>query len=182
MLVKKKKFHLQVFPLLIKRFSGFQEEMLAQTCPWNQTHQHHKLSKLKLRGSSLEGRTVLGTRAELGTSWSLSGPGTGGACLMLQPRMTADFLLLNTRWIFFTHPQLSRQMKATMKGQPTLGCLQTTLHQAQTKQPKSSETATHFHGHLFSLCSHPFGMKGLTITLKWDLNFGAGSALLSQSM
>lgn len=75
--------------------------------------------KVKVKGQLSGGEnTVLGTRAELGTSWSLSGPGTGGACLMLQPRTTADLLLLSTRWIFCTLPQPSEQMIANMQGQP----------------------------------------------------------------
>lgn len=131
------------------------------------------------------GSTVLGMRAELGT-WSLSGSGTGGACWMLQPRMTTDFLLLNKRWIFCTHPQPGGgQMKATMESQPTLGSLWTTLHQAaQTKtnslnHQKLLAISTDIYS---SLCSQPFGMKGLTNGLKWDFMFGAGSAVLSQPM
>lgn len=124
--------------------------------------------KVKVKGQLSGGEnTVLGTRAELGTPWSLSGPGTGGECLMLQPRMTTDFLLLNTRQIFCTRPQPSGQVKANTQGQPASEppFTSSTDRTRQSKSPNQQKLLPISMDIYSSLCSRSFGVKGLTILL-----------------
>lgn len=144
--------------------------MLAQTCPWNQTHRHCKFSKLTLWSSSLAGKNpMLRMRAELSTSsCSLSGLGTGGVCLMLQPSMTTSLLLLNTEWIFCTHLQTKIMGKwkpawRVSMSQPASEQPFTWQHRQKTntksKSPNQQKLLSISTDSYSSPCSHSFGMK-----------------------
>lgn len=109
---KKKKFHLQVLPLLIKLFLVSKKKFLLKDVLETRHYQHHKLSKLQLRGSSLEGRALClapeQSWALLEWEWSRHRWGTLDATA--KDANTSPALQYKVNILY---PLRARQMKAT---------------------------------------------------------------------